>query len=330
MSMFNRGLDDASFVHALNQEYDKGGWWTGFANDQDVFLAIPENYVNVYYRGCSLLRLKWKAGVIIGEIHYKYLLNPSISNPYVKIVHEQIKLTDDMKSLFLNSLNNISDLKKAAEPYAGTEKKGVHDILASNPNILDVEIAFGNAGSDESGPSAPRMDFAAIQHSGENVRIVFFEARRFDNKALRASGNAKPDVVRQIEIYSRKLNENRDAVIESYRRVCGNLRSLRGVAQRHPDRHAMLEGIEDGSRTLLVDENPVLIVFGFDEDQKNGDKWRPHRKKLKTLLDGRVHLKGDSKGFARYFSVIRYFSSSVCTGGRSTLYPMALAMAPAA
>ena len=92
-----------------------------------------------------------------------------------------------------------------------------------------------------------------------------------------------------------------------------------GGSQRHPDRHAMLEGIEDGSRTLLVDENPVLIVFGFDEDQKNGDKWRPHRKKLKTLLDGRVHLKGDSKGFARYFSVIRYFSSSVCTGGRSTL-----------
>lgn len=292
MSTFNRGLDDA-FVDALNEEYKKkDGWWRRFVDDQDIFLGIRENYVNAYYRGCSLLRLDWKAGAIVGEIHYKYLLCPSISKPYIKVVDGKANLPDDTESLFLSSMDNIGDLKKAAKVYSGDEKTGVHDILASNPNILDIEITFG---TDESVPSAPRLDFAAIQDLSEGAKIVFFEAKHFDNKELRAHGDAKPKVVRQIETYSRRLTEKRDEVISSYRRVCGNLRCLHGMAERNSERHAMLEGIADGSRTLFVDESPVLIVFGFDADQKKGESWRPHRKKLDTTLCGRAIFKGDSK-----------------------------------
>ena len=172
MSTFNRGLDDA-FVDALNQEYEKDGWWCQFVDDRDIFLAIRENHVNAYYRGCSLLRLDWKANAIVGKTHYKYLLNPALDRPYVEIVDGRANLRDDTRSLFLSGLNNIGALKKAAEPYAGPEKSGVHDILASNPNILDVEIAFGTGGTDESDPSAPRVDFAAIQDTGEDAKIVF-------------------------------------------------------------------------------------------------------------------------------------------------------------
>ena len=232
MSTFNRGLDDA-FVDALNQEYEKDGWWRQFVDDRDIFLAIRENHVNAYYRGCSLLRLDWKANAIVGKTHYKYLLNSALDRPYVEIVDGRANLRDDTRSLFLSGLNNIGALKKAAEPYAGPEKSGVHDILASNPNILDVEIAFGTGGTDESDPSAPRVDFAAIQDSGEDAKIVFFEVKHFDNGDLRASGDVEPKVIQQIETYSRLLRENRNAVIDSYRRVCRNLLGLRGLEERY-------------------------------------------------------------------------------------------------
>lgn len=70
MSVFNRGLDDA-FVTAFNEEYDRGTWLSRLVDDKDVFLAIRENYVNFYYRGCSLLRLDLLDRSMFGEIHYK-------------------------------------------------------------------------------------------------------------------------------------------------------------------------------------------------------------------------------------------------------------------
>ncbi len=294
MSMFNRGLDD-EFVDALNREYDKeDGWWRAFVDDKDVFIAIRENYVNAYYRGCSLLRLELKDDTVVGKVHYKYLLCPSACNEYVKVVDGRANL-DNAKSRFLDDIGEIDSLKKAATSYVGAEKVGVHDILSANNNILDVEIAFGK---DESDTGAPRLDFAAIRKSGEEAKIIFFEAKHFNNhNALRKSGDAKPEVVKQIATYRSKLRDNRDAIIESYCRVCCNLRSLRGVAKRHPDRHSMLESVVDGSRKLTIDENPVLLVFGFDGDQKDGKHWKCHRKKLKEQLKERVCFKGAAAGF---------------------------------
>lgn len=192
-------------------------------------------------------------------------------------------------------MNDIDSLKKAVEPYAGDEKTGIQDILKANFNILDVEIAFGK---NESESGAPRLDFAALRDSGDGVKkVVFFEAKRFDDKALRKQDAEKPEVVEQMATYQSKLRDNRDAVIKSYCRVCSNLRSLHGVAERHPERHAMLESVASGAAELTIDEEPVLIVFGFDGDQKVGKHWEPHRKKLEKLLEGRVHLKGNSAGF---------------------------------
>ena len=297
MSTFNRGLTD-EFVCALNKEYDKGGWWCRFVNDRDIFLAIRENYVNAYYRGCSLLRLSLEGDAIVGQIHYKYLLAPKHPNEYVKVESGEPAL-DDAESWFLDDIGEIDSLKKASTPYAGAEKTGVHNILSANNNVLDVEIAFGK---DESDAGAPRLDFAAIQNQGEKATLSFFEAKHFNNNALRKGGGAKPEVVKQIATYRCKLHDNHDAIVKSYRRVCCDLCSLHGMAERHPERHAMLESILSGQWKLDIDPDPVLIVFGFDGDQKDGRHWRVHRDKLRTELGRKVYFKGDSSGFKRGIS----------------------------
>ena len=291
MSTFNRGLDDA-FVEALNQEYDnKGSWWRRFVDDEDVFLAIHDNNVDAYYRGCLLISLSWRRPTcdFVGKIHYKYLLRPDLDNKYITVKEDgKVALPDDTTSWFLNDLSDIGNLKRAVRRYAGDEKKGVHDVVKANANILDVEIAFGGRA---------RLDFAALQNSGEGVMIVFFEAKHFDNTELRAR-NDEPKVVKQIETYSLELVRNGDAIISAYRRVCSNLLSLDGVADRYREHHTMLRSVVDGS--LTIDKNPVLIVFGYDRDQM--ERWKIHREKLEKGLPKRVHFRGKSKGFTRGIS----------------------------
>ena len=291
MDTFSRGLEEG-FVEALNREYDKdGSWWKGFVDDKDLFLAIRDNYVNVYYRGCSLLKLTWQSGSIIGEIHYKYLLRPKLTG------HEYIDVRDGkvsakVRRFFVEDLTDIEGLKRAAKLYTELEKIGVHDIVLSNFNVLDVEIAFGG--------SRKRIDFSILRKMGNDVNIVFFEAKHFGKSkgTLRATGNAKPEVIHQIERYTDLLRKNRDAIIGSYRRVCCNLLKLNGVDKRNPECHKMLDGVVDGSRQLDIDAEPQLVVFGFYNDQKMGKIWHPHREKLKSQLGERVvHFVGNSKKF---------------------------------
>ena len=71
---FNRGISEA-FVQALNCEYEKDGWWTRLVSDKRLFVGIRENCLNVYYKGASVLELRYIEGRFVGRSHFKYLLN---------------------------------------------------------------------------------------------------------------------------------------------------------------------------------------------------------------------------------------------------------------
>ena len=294
---FDRGLDD-EFVKALNCEYAKGGWWRTMVDDKDLFVAIRDNKVNVYYRGCSLAEVRMESGAVVGRTHYKYLLRPSLDgNPYVRFEEARYVWDNDPSELFVESPAEVEELKGAAEPHAEAEKIGVHEIIKCNPNVLDVEIAFGLRGTLESDPGAPRVDFATLWPSDGGGRVVFYEAKRFDNrKALRAGTTRTPPVVTQIRKYARLLTANREKVAKRYEQVCRNLMGLQGMRERHPARHEMLRSI--AGKPLEIDELPRLVVFGFDDDQRTGEAWAPHRKRLTDMLDKkRVLLRGKSAKF---------------------------------
>ena len=151
IATFSRGLDD-DFVEALNREYAEDGWWRTFVDDPELFVAIRDNRVNVYWRGCSLAEVRLEAGEVVGRTHYKYLLRPSMDAPYVEFTEGAYRMPGNTQGLFVGSPGGVRELKRAARPFAGGEKTGVHRIILSNPNILDVEIAFGLPGTEESAP----------------------------------------------------------------------------------------------------------------------------------------------------------------------------------
>ena len=285
MGTFDRGLDKA-FVQELNKQYDQDDGWRGFVDDSDLYLAIRGGYINIYYRGCSLL--KWEAGHPGWKIHYKYLVRPNVKDPYVKVEGGRPTFLENERRYFIQDVRDRKALKKAVVPFAGLEKTGVHDVIHANDNILDVEVGLGKK---------DRVDLVALQGEGHRIALVFFEAKHFANPELRAKG--QPRVVSQVRRYASMLRANRQAIAKSYRKVCENLVNLRGMPERHPERHAIMTRVVDRPQELYVDENPRLIVFGFDGDQKEGSYWQKHLQKLKNAIgENRVLLKGDSREFS--------------------------------
>jgi len=290
MARFERGISTA-FVDRLNAEYRAGGWWKAIAEDRDLFIAIRQNYINVYLNGNSLLRLWLEGDELVGETHYKYLLVPEASRPYVRIIGGQARI-ESHTELFLPDLTNLQALKRAANAYSGEEKRGVHQIVMSNPNVIDVEIAFGAENEKTGSITANRIDFAALRRQASGLEVVFYEAKQFVNKELRASGDAVP-VFDQLQRYESFLRNEQQALIDSYRMVCGNLIALEGVK----DRYASVQVMARNFPSLTVQGEVRLVVFGFDNDQKNGANWSGHRQKLKDVLGDKLLLKGDAKEF---------------------------------
>ena len=136
MSQFQRGVS-AKFVARLNVEYGKGGWWKTIADDRDLFIAIRKDYINVYLNGSSLLKLWLEGDELVGETHYKYLLIPETSRPYVKVVGGRA-LIESHADLFQPDLSNLQ-----AEIEATQEELARQEALVSRQqqNLSAIEEA---------------------------------------------------------------------------------------------------------------------------------------------------------------------------------------------
>ena len=232
--MFNRGLD-AGFVEALNQTYEKQTWWKSMMDDPDLHLGIRNNYLNMYYAGNSLINLLYNPNSeqLIGKTHYKFLLDP-YKYLYIQTSNGKTYFDDDgLKTLFIKQLSELKQIKRASLYYAGDEKKGIQKILMCNHNIIDLEIALTDKGSngkteelldvERKRSTAPRIDFAALHKRENGWELVFFEAKLFSNPELRASGDNEPKIVQQIKGYNKLIEDQLPNIKESYIRVCKNL-----------------------------------------------------------------------------------------------------------
>jgi len=294
----------APFVDRLNREYNLGGWWKAIADDRELFVAMRDEYINVYWKGNSLLKLRFKDGELIGETHYKYLLRPEVeTQTYVRIENGQTKLAAPA-NLFMPDISDLAALKRAANVYAGDEKKGVHQIVMSNANVIDVEIAFSTEHEKTGLLTAKRIDFSALKMAPSGPEIVFFEAKLFTNKELRADGPVVP-VFGQLNQYRNYLGDalNVSNLITSYRQTCGNLVSLEGVCNRYGAMLEVMKEIAANKVDLKINSDVRLVVFGFDSDQKDGKVWAGHRQKLEALGENLL-LKGSAQGFTRGISSV--------------------------
>lgn len=302
MSEFKRGLDE-NFISQIKDLSKISGLWNSLVKDKDIFLGIRNNCIDAYYKGNCLISLEFKNGKLTGKTHYKYLLQSLESNDPKCYVHynydSHIDLSASLsKEYLLDYISDIQCLKTASNPYSGVEKTGVHKILKANNNIVDIEIALTKEGDDNPHLSnskrkntAPRIDFAALRQMKDGIVLQFYEAKHFSNKELRSTRD--PKVLSQIEEYEKLLKMHESNICSSYKTICKNLCVILPKDRLNP----VIIDINKGKEFKLL-TRPSLVIYGFDDDQKNGNVWKIHHNKLKDKLGKeRVLMKGDCTDF---------------------------------
>ena len=205
MGKFVRGLSP-DFIYALEQLAKKESWWKDVLADKQLIIGIRKEELDVYWRGQSIFNVDFKGGRINVTTHIKYLLDPDLSDQAP--LKDDGTFPDSFKTIPILSRyegpSTLKKLKKAADLFSGEEKQGVHAIVLSNENVIDVEIRL-DAKDLDTDRDGPRLDIAAFEQKPEGIELVFWEAKLFANKELRARDPWGPKVLKQIEEYKKVI-----------------------------------------------------------------------------------------------------------------------------
>jgi len=288
MATFKRGLNPR-FVAALNAAYNEpDSWWKKLVDDPGLFIGIRGNQISAYYNGANIIRISHERGTLVGATHFKYLVPISRSETYIKF--QNGKYDEDQLNAIQFSTNlkrDLAAIKNASTPYRSEEAKGVHDIIRSNNNIIDTEIAFGDEGN--------RIDFAAFKDGPKRPELVFYEAKLLNNKEV--SGQ-DPAVIQQVERYRQLLSKTtrRKEIQKSYEQVAENIGALHGfptglktICQR-----ANTQGFD-------ISNDVRLVIYGYGRAQQK--EANPLFTRLRQQIgQDFVLTKGTAKGMTKGIS----------------------------
>jgi hypothetical protein len=264
-------------------------------------LGIRDNYLNVYWRGCSLFKIERDGETLKFSTHPKYLVDPDLSKP-VAFDGSDFRVQERVQEIApliekYEGPKTLDKMKRAAKSYSGEEKEGVHALACvRGNNVIDTEIAFDRETEGDHSKSTQRVDLACLEDVQGSIRLRFWEAKLYENKELRAAGGNEPRVVKQVSRYRAKLEEHRDEVIKSYGKVARNLVDIARWAGI-PEKFGNLVGRVAGGEPFVLDDPPFvgLAIYGFDAEQKKSERWEKHLNKLKDN-DTPVLALGDPKG----------------------------------
>lgn len=314
-SSFYRGLSPA-FLNALGRlaDQDHGQWWRDVLARRDLVIAVRREALNVYYRGASIFLVELRGSDLVPITHAKYLARRQ--QGLVPLQPDGRFALDPDAALWrsYNGPETLAEMVKAAADLAGPEKIGLHALLLASPNVIDLEISLeGEDGpepesrmdgvtataeqeADGLAETAPptslarwqdRIDVATLEERGGQVWVVFHEAKHFGNSELRSGPTRPPPVAEQIGRYRRAIARHAQAIAESYRDVCQALvrieamrRRVQAVSPTTPALDPLISRVAEENLICAVDPEPRLVVFGFDQDQRDGLVWAKHRGRL--------------------------------------------------
>lgn len=301
MGVFKKGLSD-EFMAALAELAQKPGWWQDVLADASLIIGIRDERFDVYWNGQSLFNSDFRGGRVNVNTHVKYLLDPDRSDR-VDLKEDGIFHLVSTPILTSYASGTLSKLKTAADLFSGMEKQGVHAIAQANENIIDVEIRI-DAKDLDTRRKQPRIDIAALDQQSDGVDLVFWEAKLFANKELRASEPSQPKVVGQIREYKDALQERQTEVLSSYREVAKNLVAIAKMSGGVRKVGPAIQAVADGEELRMSSPASVgLAIFGFDADQKaEGGIGHKHFEKLKDQLGAKsVRACGKADGLKLCF-----------------------------
>jgi hypothetical protein len=301
VGLFKRGLS-VEFIAALKELARKDGWWRDVLQDGSLIIAIRDESLDVYWNGQSLFNVGFEGGRVKVNTHVKYLLDPDRSDR-VTLKEDGTFHVVSTPMLASYASGTLKKLKKTADLFSGLEKQGVHAIVQSNENIVDVEICL-DANDLDIKRDYPRIDIAAFEQRADGVELVFWEAKLFANKELRAKEPASTKVVGQINEYKQVLQKRKTEVLSSYCRLAKNLVAIAEMSGGVRKVGHAIRAVAEGEKLWMSSPaNVGLVVFGFDADQKAvGGYGHKHFEKLKEQVGAKsVRACGKADGLKLCF-----------------------------
>ncbi|MCP6727580.1 MAG: type I restriction enzyme HsdR N-terminal domain-containing protein, partial [Patescibacteria group bacterium] len=213
---------------------------------QNVFLAIRDNRIDLYHNGGKLFgydsngyktHLKYASAITANDKDY---LTESELSVY--------RLASDFVS-------NYQRIKENCSNYSGIEASGVSDLYhkhsyLSNSNVLvlDIEISFESLNEKN---NQDRIDI--LLYNKDSKTLQFVEAKHFSNKEIWSK--TTPKVISQIKRYESQIAKRKSEILLEYTEYVKIVNAIFAISLPEP---------------TDIEDNVTLLVFGFDNDQKNG------------------------------------------------------------
>lgn len=269
---------------------EEGAWLRDALADPELFFALRDERIDVYYRGRAIYSIDVSGGKVTARTHVKYLIRDD-SDPYIRMNNG----TFDYRSRpYLQSdyqeKVSLRQMKAAAKTFSGVESMGVYAAIKDDPFVIDVEVAFNRSTEVtehedlEAVRKQDRIDVVRLRRADDRYDLVFWEAKHFSNNEL-----FNDKILSQLAAYEKQLISRQDQLLKAFRNICAFHRDLdrlrtdlgfEGTTETHL---AILKGLADGDIPLNIVKSPSLFVFGFDNDQKGG-RWKARREQIEAEI----------------------------------------------
>ncbi len=301
--IFRRGLrsEALSTLRAMAEATEENWWkellrlWTPSGRGDGLRLAVRENTLDFYRQGNVVAHVgfgrckKGECAPAYVKTHVKYLRGESAGDSYVKLMQgaDGWNWSDGGALTSFGAIKENIDARMKGVRDGGSERKGmekvgVDTIVGSNAAVIDLEMALPLDAAIPGSVGAPRMDLVALERHGKEIRIVFWEAKTFDDPRLRIDGDADAEVVGQLKTYGKYLANSawQVAIIRAYRETCELLKEFWSMRGERGPLHPLVDAARLGD--LKIDEKPRLVIFdnGTRENIDADHYWRRHRDKL--------------------------------------------------
>jgi len=243
-----RYLNDSTIIDFVSSKL----WQQKINEDckqQNVFFTIREDRIDLYHKGGKLFSFKNNSL----KTHIKYAAvidsnDDSDQNYLSESELQNLSITSDY-------LTGYKRIKENCSKYSGVESAGVsqiyhkHSYLSdSDVVVLDIEISFDAL--DESSKK-DRIDLLLLDRN--TGKLQFVEAKHFSNKELWSKSN--PSVIKQLARYEKQISDRESEIIIEYGKYVQNINSIFKLDLPVPTE---------------IENQVLLLVFGFDDDQKKG------------------------------------------------------------
>ena len=297
---FCRGLNGKSFEQTkiffnskLGQEIKNARY-----GDQPAFnICIRDNYVNIYWRGCSVLKYCPNATKNKFLIHYKYVNEAhyrSKEKTYIRLVSKGNDLIDEDASWSFRD-NIVTAASKgrieAVDKYTIGEKKKLASYLNCTPLFLvDLEIAFTRKSTKKGKYVADRIDMARLDYKNSVPTLQLVEIKIDSDSRLRSTfnknsiGDNPPEIMTEMRHYLEFLNNEKHQIDASYKKIANNYIDLGltdGMMNLYD--HNAEEVLSDFHKRGKIDSMPYLIIIGEMANMKT--KRGNHFQRLQELFE---------------------------------------------